>query len=182
MTVTASLATGNKKAALDVRGNDLHESPPQAVTALLNVEKIPHQVWEPACGPGSIVKVLRDTGRDVLATDLVDYASPYQDYSGVDFLIPGIAESYHGQGRAIVTNPPFKNAHEFVARCPDNGAVCGDAASPGLPRKREAPGHYRQVLSCPRPCISQATADDAPRRMGRPQDGQRHGLRVVRLG
>lgn len=108
--------TGNKRDLLTNRGDDLYQSPPEAVTALLNVENIPHQVWEPACGPGAIVRVLRAAGRDVLATDLVDYASPDQDHSGVDFLIPGIAESYHGQGRAIVTNPPFKNAHEFVAR------------------------------------------------------------------
>lgn len=112
----AGLATGNKRDLLINRGDDLYQSPPEAVTALLGVEKIPAKVWEPACGPGSIVRVLRSRGHDVLATDLVDYASPHQDHSGVDFLIPGIAESYGGQGRAIVTNPPFKNAHEFIVR------------------------------------------------------------------
>ena len=117
--MTAGLDIGNKRDLLANRGNDLYQSPPEAVKALLAVEKIPHRVWEPACGPGAIVKVLRSRGHDVLATDLVDYLSPDQDYSGVDFLIPGIAESYHGAGcdaRAIVTNPPFKNAHEFVSR------------------------------------------------------------------
>lgn len=111
-----ALVTGNKRAALAERQNDLYETPPEAVTALLGVERIPHQVWEPACGPGSIARVLRKHGRDVLATDLVDYASPDQNHSGVDFLIPGIAESYSRENRAIITNPPFKNGHEFVAR------------------------------------------------------------------
>ncbi len=102
--------------ALTSRGNDLYQSPPEAVAALLKVEKIPQQIWEPACGPGSIVRVLRNAGRDVLATDLVDYATPDQDAAGVDFLIPGIAESYVTGTRAIVTNPPFKNARQFVER------------------------------------------------------------------
>jgi hypothetical protein len=101
-----------KKAPLSVRGNDLYETPPVAVEALLRVEDIPSVVWEPACGPGSIVRVLRDSGRTVYATDLVDYDSPDQDGSGWDFLV----ERQLPLGvQAIVTNPPFKNAGEFVA-------------------------------------------------------------------
>lgn len=110
--MTAGLNTGNAKAALGDRGNDLYETPPVAVEALLRAENVPDVVWEPACGPGSIVRVLRASGRRVHATDLVDYASPDQDKAGWDFLIeraspPGV--------KAIVTNPPFKNAGEFVA-------------------------------------------------------------------
>lgn len=112
----SNLATGNAKHALALRGNDLYQTPPEAVRALLKVESIPHLVWEPACGPGSIVRVLREAGHDVLATDLVDYMTPEQDASGVDFLIPGIAEYFSGDPRAIVTNPPFKNAEAFIAR------------------------------------------------------------------
>jgi hypothetical protein len=63
------------------------------------------------------VKALRAEGHDVLATDLVDYGTPEQDRAGIDFLIPGIAESVCPKwGRAIVTNPPYKNAVEFVER------------------------------------------------------------------
>jgi hypothetical protein len=110
------LSTGNGKHAISERGNDLYQSPPEAVRALLKAERVPSRVWEPACGPGSIVRVLRDEGHNVLATDLVDYESPDQDASGVDFLIPGIAESHSDGGRAIITNPPFKNARQFVER------------------------------------------------------------------
>lgn len=109
-------ATGNRAHKLADRGDDLYQSPPEAVKALLGVERVPHRVWEPACGPGSIVNVLRQQGHDVLATDLVNYDTPHQDHAGVDFLIPGLAESYGGQGRAVITNPPYKNAHEFIAR------------------------------------------------------------------
>ncbi len=108
--------TGNKAHALDVRRNDLYETPPEAVQTLLAVESPPRLIWEPACGPGAIVSVLRDSGRDVLATDLVDYASPHQNLAGIDFLMPGMAESLGAGHRAIVTNPPFKNAPAFVRR------------------------------------------------------------------
>lgn len=109
----SGLSTQAAKAPLSDRGNDLYETPPVAVRALLKAEKLPHRIWEPACGPGSIVKELREAGHDVLATDLVDYQSPHQDQSGFDFLMhfpmpEGI--------EAIVTNPPFKNAHEFIVK------------------------------------------------------------------
>jgi len=98
---------------LSDRGNDLYETPDVAVHALQRVEHLPPVIWEPACGPGRIVKVLRASGHTVVATDLVDYG--LEDSSGgVDFLMerslphPGIG--------AIVTNPPYKLAGEFVAR------------------------------------------------------------------
>jgi len=106
------LNTGVAGAALKDRGNDLYESPPEAVHALLGVEDIPAVVWEPACGPGSIVRVLRASGRQVYATDLVDYQSPDQDVAGWDFLLERQAPI---GVQAIVTNPPFKNAGEFVS-------------------------------------------------------------------
>lgn len=107
-----SSGTGNKRAALDQRKDDLYESPVEAVTALLRIETLPAVIWEPACGPGVIVRTLRAAGHQVYATDLVDYASPDQDCSGWDFLM----ERQLPIGvQAIVTNPPFKNAGEFVA-------------------------------------------------------------------
>jgi hypothetical protein len=111
-----SSGTGNKRDLLSNRGDDLYQSPPEAVTALMAIERLPHRLWEPACGPGAIVRVLRAAGHDVLATDLVDYRSPFQDAHGVDFLIPGLAETYSDSRDGIVTNPPFKNAHLFVTR------------------------------------------------------------------
>ena len=58
------------------RGDDLYETPPEATRALLQVERLPHRIWEPACGPGAIARVLRDAGHAVVATDLVDYGCP----------------------------------------------------------------------------------------------------------
>ena len=56
------------KATLSERGDELCETPPVAVTALLELETLPSVVWEPACGPSAIVSVLRAGGH--IATDL----------------------------------------------------------------------------------------------------------------
>lgn len=104
--------TGNKRAALSMRGDDLYETPAVAIEALLRAESLPMAIWEPACGPGSIVRSLRATGRHVVATDLVDYDCP-DSQSGIDFLMERSAPPLV---QAIVTNPPFKLAGEFVER------------------------------------------------------------------
>lgn len=108
--------TGNLAHKFSERGDDLYQTPREAVESLLRIEQIPQCIWEPACGPGAIARVLREHGRVVYATDLVDYESPDQDESGWDFLF----EQQLPIGvEAIVTNPPFKNAGEFVAKALD---------------------------------------------------------------
>jgi hypothetical protein len=100
--------------ALSERRDDLYETPVVAVEALLRVERLPHRIWEPACGRGAIVNVLRAHGHEVVATDLVDYGIPITapGYYRIDFLM----ERHAPEGtQAIVTNPPFKLAEEFVA-------------------------------------------------------------------
>jgi hypothetical protein len=93
------------------RGNDLYETPAVAVHALLKAEQLPHCLWDPACGRGAIVDVLRAAGHKVLGSDLVDY-NRTDCFWGRDFL----DISYLPKGcEAIVTNPPFKLANEFVA-------------------------------------------------------------------
>src|SRR5215469_9422861 len=86
--------------SLAERADDLYETPPVAVHALLRVEKLPHWLWEPACGYGNIVNVLRAAG---LASDLVDYGNPTHFYQR-DFLMEKLPRGCEG----IVTNPPFK--------------------------------------------------------------------------
>ena len=111
-----SLKTGTLRAPLSDRKDDLYETPDEAVHALLRAEKLPRYLWEPACGPGRIVKILRDAGHAGYASDLVDYGCP-DSHSRFDFLLP--CNSYEflpHHVQAIVTNPPFKLAEEFVAR------------------------------------------------------------------
>jgi hypothetical protein len=57
------------------------------------------------------VRVLRSHGHDVYATDLIDYDSVDQDMAGWDFLLQ---QQLPIGVQAIVTNPPFKLANEFV--------------------------------------------------------------------
>ena len=84
---------------------DLYETP-EWVTAAL----IPHlsadikMVWEPACGSGKMVRALESAGYAVRATDID---------GGVDFL--GCVEQWF-TGDAIITNPPYKHAREFIER------------------------------------------------------------------
>ena len=115
MTTLQSMATGNRVHAPKERGDDLYETPAVAVHALLKLEPVPLAVWEPACGPGAIVSVLRQSGRAVIATDLVKYDCP-DSQSGIDFLMEREAPS---GVPAIVTNPPFKLAEKFVAHALD---------------------------------------------------------------
>lgn len=100
---------------LSERGNDTYETPPEATRALLRAENLPIRIWEPACGRGAIVNVLRAAGHQVVATDLVDYGVPVTSpgYLNVDFLM----ETKLPAGtQAIVTNPPFKLAGPFVRK------------------------------------------------------------------
>jgi hypothetical protein len=102
------------KHALNERKDDLYETPAVAVEALLRVESLPHYLWEPACGRGNIVNVLRAAGHEVVASDLVDYGIPITapGYYGVDFLME---HRLPNGTQAIVTNPPYRLAEQFVA-------------------------------------------------------------------
>jgi hypothetical protein len=108
--MTHNLATGSARAPLADRKDDLYETPEVATVALLKAEQLPHFIWEPACGPGSIVRTLRAHGHDVWATDLVDYGCPDSE-SRCDFLM---MRQTRVDVEAIVTNPPYKIAKEFV--------------------------------------------------------------------
>lgn len=108
--MTAGLNPGTAHASLTERGDDLYETPACATEALLRIEPLPEIIWEPACGPGSIVGTLRSAGHKVYATDLVDYGCPDSE-SRIDFLMETGAPTFIG---AIVTNPPFKLANQFV--------------------------------------------------------------------
>lgn len=93
------------------REHDFYATPPEAVEALLTVERkwLPNcrVIWEPACGDGAIAKVLERRGYEVTATDLVDRG---YGIGGINFLT--LDETLVDS--AIITNPPFKLAREFV--------------------------------------------------------------------
>jgi hypothetical protein len=92
------------------RGRDLYETPACAVEALLRVEQLPPVIWEPAAGPGAIVRVLRDHGHDVVASDIHDHGFPLDFVA--DFLT--LTEAPTGCRTALICNPPYKIANKFV--------------------------------------------------------------------
>jgi len=105
---------GAVRSALKDRKDDLYESPPEATETLLRVEEIPHVIWEPACGRGAISAVLEQAGRQVHSTDLVDYGF---GTPGIDFLLE--TRAWTPATQAIVTNPPYKLADQFVRKALD---------------------------------------------------------------
>lgn len=86
--------------------DDFYATPSSCTEALLRVEAFPQQVWEPACGDGAISRVLAAAGHQVVSTDLVDRGF---GLARRDFLMES---QLHAP--AVVTNPPFKLADEFV--------------------------------------------------------------------
>jgi hypothetical protein len=111
MTLSHSAQSGRH--ALSERALDLYETPPCATEALLRIEILPLWVWEPAGGRGAIARVLRDYGHVVISSDVIDCG-------GLDFVRDFLAETKMLAGcEAIVTNPPYQHANEFVAHALD---------------------------------------------------------------
>jgi hypothetical protein len=103
-----------RESGYERRERDSYETPAWVTAAL-----VPHlpitngKVWEPACGHGAIVNVLRSAGHSVVATDIADYGIPITPpgYWGRDFLL----ETDAPKGtEAIITNPPYTFAQAFI--------------------------------------------------------------------
>jgi hypothetical protein len=91
------------------RGDDLYESPPCAVHAIMREGILTHRIWECAAGNGAIVTPLRDAGHVVFASDKIHRTFPLD--RECDFL----KETKAPAGtEMIVTNPPYSHATEFV--------------------------------------------------------------------
>ena len=95
------------KRRADLDGPDFFPTPAWATHALIESERFEGEIWECACGDGSMAQILKQAGHDVFATDL--YARGYGE-AGVDFLNAARATDN------IVTNPPYNCAEGFVAQ------------------------------------------------------------------
>jgi hypothetical protein len=108
MDATYNLNGGFKptlKRSADLNGPDFFPTPKWATYALIDNEKISGDVWECACGDGSMSQVLEETGQKVFSSDL--YERGYGQ-SGVDFL------TAQRRTNNIITNPPYNCAEGFV--------------------------------------------------------------------
>lgn len=102
-------AVQSGRAPLAEHRDDFYSTGPEAVRALLEVETFSGTIWECCCGDGAIVKVLREAGHKVRATDLVDRGCS-DSQNRIDFLLERPDPSIG----AIVTNPPYALATPFV--------------------------------------------------------------------
>lgn len=98
----------------DREEDDFYATPYIATRRLLDKLKemkisLPHHISEPAVGMGHIAKILEDNGYEVSAADIVDRKWP-------NTKIENFLESKSIDGDAIITNPPYKYATDFVEK------------------------------------------------------------------
>jgi len=104
---------------------DLYPTPVDGTESIIEVLKAMKRpdgtpiktIWEPACGDGRLARVLEWHGFTVISTDLREY--PGYGYGGLDFLTetPGAKWGWDmPEIDAIVSNPPFSLAEEFIRR------------------------------------------------------------------
>lgn len=110
MDITYNLNGGFKptvKRFADLGGPDFFPTPAWATHALVGNEKFEGDIWECACGDGSMSDVLETTGNKVISSDLYDRG--YGE-GGIDFLVA------QTKVQNIITNPPYNAAEGFVRK------------------------------------------------------------------
>ena len=107
---------GGKKRLFDIvvsgqdrAEHDFYATPPEAVKCLLNVEKFDTNIWECASGQNHIADVLKEYDYNVRTSDIVKRTPTTEQ---MDFLS---CKEKEWKG-AIVSNPPFTLAKEFVEK------------------------------------------------------------------
>lgn len=102
----------NARAATAEHPEDAYFTPPEAVQALMAIEKLPASIADPCCGSGAILDVLEAGGHVVHGADILDYGwgpgrTMIRDY---------LAEPVAMNGVGIVTNPPYRLAEAFIRK------------------------------------------------------------------
>jgi hypothetical protein len=108
-TIAASKERWERKPA------DFYPTPSEATEALLDYLSLlgPKRIHEPCCGEGHISKVLEAHGHRVTSSDLHDtgYGTP-----GIDYLATREKNPRFYDYDAVITNPPFSLAEQFIRR------------------------------------------------------------------
>lgn len=144
--------TGNRQSVWKMLGASNHTGKEREVSGFYATDSraldlfsphfpIHHNVWEPACGDGSLSKWLEAHNHDVLNTDLVDrgygeggidFLQTYYDKEGYlvlrdDIFLGRKALKYLHTPFDILTNPPYSKAKEFILHAldmiPEDGRV-----------------------------------------------------------
>lgn len=89
--------------------NDYYATHPDAINYLKKKIELPHLILEPACGEGHLSERLKELGHEVMSYDIVD-----RGYGEVQNFFEMLTAPTDKEF-AIVTNPPYKYAMEFVS-------------------------------------------------------------------
>lgn len=100
------VAIGTASTSDEERGNNLYQTPPEAMRTLLALERFAPVVWEPSCGKGAIVRELEAAGYQVRLSDLVDYGTADR-HGEVQEVIDFLETAARDGDCDIVTNPPY---------------------------------------------------------------------------
>ena len=97
------IAGGNT--AYKREASDFYPTPPDVTFALMKFLSLDKgaKIWEPACGEGHMVNVMREMGYQVIGTDI---------RYGDDFLTAPLMDCDW-----IITNPPFTQSEAFIECC-----------------------------------------------------------------
>lgn len=87
---------------------DPYFTPREATISLIQLERIPECLWEPAAGDGAISKILLAAGYKVFSSDIEDYG--YSDSSLLDYMASTVLAD------GIITNPPYRLALAFARK------------------------------------------------------------------
>lgn len=89
---------------------DYYATEPKAVKLLLEIEKFEGDVWECACGEGSLSEEIKKAGFNVYSSDIVDrgYGDNVADFLAID--------NNEFTKSNIITNPPYRYANEFILK------------------------------------------------------------------
>lgn len=103
------MAGGNPKMGREK--SDFYPTPDECTIALLkmeddNIRDHVDTVWECACGTGNMSEVIKTFGFNVHSTDLID-----RGYGQVEDFF---AHKTTDRNKAIITNPPFNLAADFI--------------------------------------------------------------------
>lgn len=106
------------------QNDDYYATDPIAIDKLVKVVKLPRYIWECACGERYLSNKLEELGYIVCSSDIVQRCDKVQE---LDFLKANIKNVPFVERMAIVTNPPYKYAKEFVLKALEllnDGELC----------------------------------------------------------
>ena len=108
--------------------NDYYATPRSSVIGIINNHTFQDGlIWEPACGQGHIIKVLKEfLPNKIIGSDLVDREKICDfHFKTLDFL--NDSHVFKNKPTTIITNPPFKYSQDFIEKSldyvTDNGHV-----------------------------------------------------------